>query len=111
MRFKAASPQTNRCEFASTWHTISCNPMAYATSRLASYSTVIVPGRVGSRLNAGTSLTAAQIRRHYRVNDGEYRPDANTKEGSYMLEQFVRHASDKKSFVQARSRRIFSRQT
>jgi len=38
----------------------------------------------------------------YRVNDGVYRPlERNLRKDPYMLEQFVRHASDKKSFVQA----------
>lgn len=38
----------------------------------------------------------------YRVNDGAYRPlERNLRKDPYMLEQFVRHASDKKSFVQA----------
>ena len=37
----------------------------------------------------------------YRVNDGEYQPLTRTpRKDPYMLEQFVRHASDKKSFVQ-----------
>ena len=38
----------------------------------------------------------------YRVNDGAYRPlERNLRKDPYMLEQFVRHASDKKPFVQA----------
>ena len=38
----------------------------------------------------------------YRFNDGEYQPLTRTpRKDPYMLEQFVRHASDKKSFVQA----------
>ena len=38
----------------------------------------------------------------YRVNDGVYRPlERSLRKDPYMLEQFVRHASDKKSFVQA----------
>ena len=38
----------------------------------------------------------------YRVNEGVYRPlERNLRKDPYMLEQFVRHASDKKSFVQA----------
>jgi hypothetical protein len=38
----------------------------------------------------------------YRVNDGVYRPlERNLRKDPYMLEQFVRHASEKKSFVQA----------
>ena len=39
---------------------------------------------------------------NYRINDGAYRPlERNLRKDPYMLEQFVRHASDKKSFVQA----------
>ena len=38
----------------------------------------------------------------YRINDGAYRPlERNLRKDPYMLEQFVRHAADKKSFVQA----------
>ena len=38
----------------------------------------------------------------YRINDGQYQPMKRTlRKDPYMLEQFVRYKSDKKSFVQA----------
>ena len=38
----------------------------------------------------------------YRINNGEYYPLERTlRKDPYMLEQFVRHKEDKKSFVQA----------
>ena len=38
----------------------------------------------------------------YRINDGAYRPlERNLRKDPYLLEQFVRHAADTKSFVQA----------
>jgi hypothetical protein len=38
----------------------------------------------------------------YRINKGEYQPlERSLRKDPYMLEQFVRHEADKKSFVQA----------
>ena len=105
VRYKGAgkpADQQMRIRFDVTHHQLEANGMRdFRAGQL-------LDGRMSQDELAAASITVnlfdggpkSQV--SYRINDGAYRPlERNLRKDPYMLEQFVRHASDKKSFVQA----------